>query len=272
MKKAILVVSFGTSYIDTLKKTIEKVEDRIRDEFKEYDIFRAFTSHMIIRSLKAKEGISVKTPGEALEQLYRDGYEEVILQPLHIMPGEEYHYVMIEMKKYKDKFKSIELGRPALYYQGIEHLPQDYDIFIDAIKPLIAEDGATLFMGHGTAHPANSCYGCLQNRLIDLGYNNVFIGTVEGYPTLEDAEKRLNGHKKVTLAPLMLVAGDHARNDMAGDEEDSWKTILEEKGYEVEVKLVGLGELNGIQEMYVNHIKDTISGEYKGEGQTKKGR
>ena len=273
MKKAILVVSFGTIYLDTLEKTIEKAERQIRDQFSEYDIYRAFTSHMIIKKLKEKYEIFVDTPEEMLEKLYEDGYEEVIMQPLHMIPGEEFIYINKIAELFKEKFEVLKVGRPIFYYQGIEELPQDYSLFIEATKELYEENSAVVLMGHGTAHPANSVYGCLQAVFEDEGYENVFVTTVEGYPNFENVIRRLKRKNisEVTIAPLMVVAGDHARNDMASDDEDSLKSMLEAEGIKVDVHLKGLGENEKFNELYINRIDDLINNRYVGAGQTKKG-
>ena len=273
MKKAILVVSFGTSYLDTLEKTIEKAEKQIRDKFSEYDIYRAFTSHMIIKKLKEKYEIFVDTPEEILEKLYETGYEEVIMQPLHMIPGEEFIYINKIAEAFKEKFEVLKVGRPIFYYQGIEELPQDYSLFIEATKELYEENNAVVLMGHGTAHPANSVYGCLQAVFEDDGYENVFVTTVEGYPNFENVISRVKRKNisEVTIAPLMVVAGDHARNDMASDDEESLKSMLEAEGIKVNVHLKGLGENEKFNELYINRIDDLINNRYVGVGETKKG-
>ncbi|WP_294134801.1 sirohydrochlorin cobaltochelatase [uncultured Clostridium sp.] len=273
MKKAILVVSFGTSYLDTLEKTIEKAEKQIRDNFSEYDIYRAFTSHKIIKKLKEKYEIFIETPEEMLEKLYENGYEEIIMQPLHMIPGEEFIYINKIADSFKEKFEILKVGRPIFYYQGIEELPQDYSLFIEATKELYEENNAVVLMGHGTAHPANSVYGCLQAVFEDEGYENVFVTTVEGYPNFENVIKRLRRRNisEVTIAPLMVVAGDHARNDMASDEDESLKSMLEAEGIKVNVHMRGLGESEKFNKLYINRIDDLINNRYVGAGETKKG-
>ena len=273
MKKAILVVSFGTSHLDTLRVTIEKAENQIRDHFNDYDIYRAFTSHKIIRKLREKYEMFIDTPEEVMAKLYEDDYEDVIIQPLHIIPGEEYIYINKIGEAYKDKFRSVKMGRPIFYYQGIENLPQDYSLFIEATKKLYEENNAVVYVGHGTAHSANAVYGCLQTVFEDEGYENVFVGTVEGYPNFEAVLKRLKRKNidEVTLAPLMVVAGDHAKNDMASDEEGSWKSMLEKEGIKVNIYLKGLGENERFNQLYINRIEDFINERYIGIGETKKG-
>ena len=273
MKKAILVVSFGTSHLDTLRVTIEKAENQIRDHFNDYDIYRAFTSHKIIRKLREKYEMFIDTPEEVMAKLYEDDYEDVIIQPLHIIPGEEYIYINKIGEAYKDKFRSVKMGRPIFYYQGIENLPQDYSLFIEATKKLYEENNAVVYVGHGTAHSANAVYGCLQTVFEDEGYENVFVGTVEGYPNFEAVLKRLKRKNidEVTLAPLMVVAGDHAKHDMASDEEGSWKSMLEKEGIKVNIYLKGLGENERFNQLYINRIEDLINERYIGIGETKKG-
>ena len=273
MKKAILVVSFGTSHLDTLRVTIEKAENQIRDHFNDYDIYRAFTSHKIIRKLREKYEMFIDTPEEVMAKLYEDDYEDVIIQPLHIIPGEEYIYINKIGEAYKDKFRSVKMGRPIFYYQGIENLPQDYSLFIEATKKLYEENNAVVYVGHGTAHSANAVYGCLQTVFEDEGYENVFVGTVEGYPNFEAVLKRLKRKNidEVTLAPLRVVAGDHAKNDMASDEEGSWKSMLEKEGIKVNIYLKGLGENERFNQLYINRIEDLINERYIGIGETKKG-
>lgn len=266
MKKAILVVSFGTTHQDTLKLTIEKIEHKVREEFKGYEIRRAFTAHIIIKVLKERDRIYIDTPEEALGKLRDEGYEEVIVQPLHIIPGAEFDYIKLVVDKFKEEkaFKSIKLGRPALFFQKGEDTPDDYCIFIDSIKSIIPKDKEMVFMGHGTAHHANACYSCLQYMFIKEAMHNVHIGTVDGYPTLQDIIRILKKKqvKELKLAPLMLVAGDHAKNDMASEEEDSWQSMLKAEGMKVDIYLHGLGEIDAFQDIYLEHIKDAIEGTY----------
>lgn len=273
MKKAIVVVSFGTSYLESLKNSIESVEDKIRREFKEYYVCRAFTSLKIIKKLRNSRNIYVDTPEEVLEKLYEDGIEEVIIQPLHLIPGEEYAYIKNIFQIFKDRFKSLKLGRPIFYYQGIEELPSDYSLFIESIKDLISGNQAVVMVGHGSVNPANSVYGCLQTVLEDEGYDNVFVGTVEGYPNFESVLKRVKKKNinEVMLMPLMLVAGDHAINDMASDDEESWKSMFELENIKVNLHIKGLGEVDEFGQLYVDRIYDVINNRYEGIGETKKG-
>ena len=272
MKKAILVVSFGTSYLEPLKNSIENVENKIRNQFKDYDVYRAFTSHMIIKKLEIVHGLIVEKPEELLERLYIEGYEEVIIQPLHIIPGEEFSYIKNIEVYFKDKFKSIKVGRPIFYYQGIEGLPEDYSLFIKSIKGIIEGEEAVVMMGHGTVHPSNAVYGALQSVLNDEGYKNVFVGTVKGYPNfisvLNKIKKR--GIKKVLLMPLMLVSGNHAINDMTSEKDNSWKSMLEAEGIEVKLWTKGLGEVDEFAQLYIDRVDDLINNRYIETGKIKK--
>lgn len=264
MKKAILVVSFGTSYLEPLKNSIENVENKIRNQFKDYDVHRAFTSHMIIKKLEIVHGLIVEKPEELLERLYIEGYEEVIIQPLHIIPGEEFSYIKNIEVYFKDKFKSIKVGRPIFYYQGIEGLPEDYSLFIKSIKGIIEGEEAVVMMGHGTVHPSNAVYGALQSVLNDEGYKNVFVGTVKGYPNFTSVLNKIKkrGIKKVLLMPLMLVAGNHAINDMTSEKDNSWKSMLEAEGIEVKLWTKGLGEVDEFAQLYIDRVDDLINNRY----------
>ncbi|PAB57986.1 sirohydrochlorin cobaltochelatase [Anaeromicrobium sediminis] len=260
-KKGILVVSFGTSYADTRKVTIEAVEEKIAKEFADYEVKRAFTSNMIIKKLKERDGIMVDTPEEALNRMKEEGFEEVIVQPLHIMAGAEYDDLVEATKAYKDTFKKLSVGNPVL--AG----PVSYEKAVNALMTQVGklEKGeAAVVMGHGTHHAANASYAALQNKFDDKELP-VYVGTVEAHPALEDviAKLKKDNVKKVKLMPYMLVAGDHAQNDMAGDEEDSWKTVLKKEGFEVEIYLHGLGENKEYQNIYVENTKEAISGEHE---------
>lgn len=257
-KKGILIVSFGTSYAETRKATIEACEKKIADSFKDYEVRRAFTSNIIRKVLKTRDNIIIDSPEEALQKMKNNGFKNVIVQPLHIIPGEEYDEILNEVKKFDNQFEKLIVGRPILY--SID----DYQIAVDGLKkdiPKLKKNQAIIFMGHGTHHPANACYSALQLK-IDEGYSNVFIGTVEGYPELDNIIPKLKRNKinEITLIPYMVVAGDHAQNDMGGKEEDSWQNILKKEGFKVNVILKGLGEYPLYQDIYVQHVKDSING------------
>lgn len=267
MKKAILVVSFGTTYQEGLQLNIESVENKIREAFPGYEVRRAFTSRIVIKRLAARDGIQIDTETEAIQKLEQEGYKEVYIQPLHVVGGEEYDKIKRIVVKYahqKEKaFDKIVIGRPLLYYTGQEDKPDDYLEAIQALKnqvPGLEKQEAVVFMGHGGVHPANTAYAALHMKMEEAGLENVFVYTVEGFPALESVIARLNRQKikKVTLMPFMLVAGDHVNNDMAGDEEDSAKSQLLKAGFEVAVYLHGLGENPAIQQLYIQHLKDAM--------------
>lgn len=256
MKKAVLVVSFGTSYEETRKKTIEACENKIKVSLKDYDFYRAYTSNMIIRKIKKRDNIIIENPIEALDRLRKEGYEEVIVQTLHIICGEEFNKLKCQVEGYQSKFKNIILGRPLLTYI------EDYKEVASAIGhqlPKMDNNEAVVFMGHGTYHESHSAYPALEYVLRDHGIN-AYVGTVEGYPEIEHVIKRLkeDNIQIVNLMPFMLVAGDHAINDMAGEEEDSWKNIFESHDFKVKVHLKGLGENPYIQDKFVSHATDCI--------------
>lgn len=256
MKKAVLVVSFGTSHEDTRAKTIDAVTAEIAETLKGYDVRTAFTSS-IIKKILERRGKSIDNVEQALTKLRDEGYEKVIIQPLHVICGEEFHNILKETAAFKNDFASLKIGNPLL-----THI-DDYRMVVKAFDAEIKatnNETAIVFMGHGTHHPANSAYACLQSIFNDEGYNNVLIGTVEGHPEFDDVLTTLkkDGYKQVKLLPLMLVAGDHAKNDMAGEEEDSWKSILEAEGFEIEIVLKGMGENEAIRNLYVEHVKTVI--------------
>lgn len=270
-KKAVLVVSFGTTYLEAQKLNIEGVENKIRSAFPEYDVRRAFTSRIVIKRIADRDGIKIDTEKQALEKLKAEGYKEVIVQPLHMIPGDEFDKVgkMVEQYAKNKTFDRISLSRPLIYYSGQEEKPDDYAVAIDALKtqlPKMERRDAVVFVGHGGNHPANAAYAALQLRIQDAKLKNVFVTTVdgEGYPTFESVIEKMkeNKIKKVTLMPLMLVAGDHANNDMAGDEPDSMKSRLVKAGFKVETYLHGLGENQAAQNIFVQHVKDAIEHKY----------
>lgn len=273
MKKAILVVSFGTSDLEAIESSIAVIEKEISNEFKEYDVVRAFTAHRIIKKIKEKTGQDIPTPEEAVKNLRELGYEELIIQPLHLIAGEEYEYIKKVFNDNKENFNKILLGRPIFYYGGADETPNDYIEFINAIEEeLFNDDKAIVLFGHGTAHPSNAAYGCLQNILNYKGYDNVFITTVEAYPRVNDLItilKRKN-IKSVKVIPLLLVAGHHAKKDMAGNQEGSLKGDLEKAGISTEMVIKGLGEYELFRKLYTLRVKDVIEGTYHMIGETKK--
>ena len=255
----ILAVSFGTSYNDSRDITIGAIEKSLEDAFLEYPVRRAFTSQIIIDKLAERDGLEIDNVTQALDRAVADGFKNLIVQPTHLMNGLEYMDIVNELKEYESDFEKIAIGEPLLTSDA------DYEAVINAITEDTKsyDDGETaiVYMGHGTEAESNQVYATMQEKLTASGHSNYYIGTVEAAPTLEDVVKALKEagtYKKVVLQPLMVVAGDHANNDMAGDEEDSWKTALEAEGFEVESRLVGLGELAGIREIYVQHTQTAI--------------
>lgn len=263
-KSVILVVSFGTSYNDSRDITIGAVEEAIAKAYPDYEVRRAFTSQIIIDKLKERDNLEIDNVEEALDRLVADGVKELIVQPTHVMSGYEYDDLYNAVSQYADKFDKVVMGAPLL--TSDEDFDKVIEVLVNETKEYASDDTAVVFMGHGTEHDANATYAKLQEKITAAGYNNYYIGTVEATPTLEDVMESLKagGYKKVVLEPLMIVAGDHANNDMAGDEEDSWKTILTGEGYEVECVLRGLGEFEGIQAVYAEHVQDAINAETDG--------
>ncbi len=258
MKNGILVVSFGTTYEEARKLCIESIENKIRNEFKDFEVRRAFTSNMVIKKLKERDNLYIDTVEEALEKFEKEGFEEVYIQSLHIIPGHEYEKIAIQVDKYNEKnsFNVLKLSQPLLYnnddyYRVIEVLDKE-------ISTLNKNKGLIL-MGHGTDHKANECYRIFEERLRNKGFENVYMGTVEGYQPIDEIIPLLkkNEIKKVKLQPFMLVAGDHVLNDMVGDEH-SWKAKLEEEGFEVEAEIKGLGEKAKFQEIFINNLRKSF--------------
>lgn len=258
---AILVVSFGTSYNDSREITIGAIENAIQEAYPEYEVRRAFTSQIIIDKLAERDGLEIDNVTEALDRAVADGIKNLIVQPTHLMDGLEYTDLVDELAEYEEDFEQIVVGDPLLTSE------EDYTKVITAITDATAEydDGQTaiVFMGHGTEAESNHIYADMQEKLTAAGFENYFVGTVEATPSLDDIVAALSAkgnYTKVILEPLMVVAGDHANNDMAGDEEDSWKTALEAEGYEVECLIHGLGENEAIQQIYVDHVQAAVDG------------
>lgn len=263
-KKVILVVSFGTSYNNTRVLTIDAIEAAIAQAYPDYEVRRAFTSQTIIDKLKKRDGLEIHNVDEAMKQLVADGVETVVVQPTHIMNGLEYDEMVAAIQPYIKNFASLAYGAPLLSSS------QDYLALVDAFKteimPNLSEDTALVLMGHGTEHFANATYAALDYTFKDQGMKNVFVGAVEGYPDLDTVidHVKAGGYGKVILHPLMVVAGDHAVNDMAGDEENSWKTHFKAAGFQVECVLRGLGEYSSIHGIYVAHANSTIIYNFSG--------
>ena len=260
-KDAIVVMSFGTTFKDTRQKTIDATVKAIQAAHPDVKVVTAFTSHIIIDRIAKNEGIKYPTPEEALTQLKDEGYTRVALASLDVIPGMEYAYDKGVYDNYKNQFKKMTLGTSLMYWQGQEDQPDDVTETIEALMtqfPKQKKDEAILIMAHGTPQVSNAYYSVIQAKINELGLKNVFVYTVEGWPSLETVMPKLkaNGIKKVTLMPMMMVAGDHANNDMAGSEPDSHKSQLEAAGYKVDAYIHGIGENEKIRALYVKRAND----------------
>lgn len=257
-EKVLLAVSFGTSYDDNRELSIGAVESALQTAFPDYELRRAFTSQTIIDIL-ADRDIIIDNVTEAMDRLVADGVKEVLIQPTHVMSGFEYDDTIAEITPYADQFEKFSVGAPLLTSQA------DFDEVVSVLTAdtadYAAEDTAIVLMGHGTEHASNAVYAKLQEVFKDTGYDNYIVGTAEHEPALEDVVVLVgqSGATKVVLMPLMIVAGDHASNDMAGDEEDSWKSVFTAAGYEVETVLKGLGQYPGIQAIFVRHASEALT-------------
>ncbi len=256
-KDAIVVMTFGTTFTDTRAKTIDATIDGIKAAHPGVKVVTAYTSHIIIDRVKANEGITFPTPEEALDQLKAEGYTRVALATLDVIPGMEYDYDLGVFHNYKQNFKKMTLGTPLMYWQGQEGQDDDVTEAMEALAtqfPKTKKGEGIVIMAHGTPNISNAYYSVIQAKLQELGYDNVFIETVEGWPSLETIIPKLKAKniKKVTIMPMMMVAGDHANNDMAGDEDDSHKSILEKEGIEVTAYIHGIGENEAIRNVFVN--------------------
>ena len=276
----ILVVSFGTSFNDSRVADIKGIEDALQEAYPDWTIRRAFTAQIIINHIQARDDERIDNVEQAFERAVENEVKNLVVQPTHLMHGAEYDELMETVEAYKDKFETLKVSEPLLGEVGedatvinddkkavAESITKEaldkagYDN-IDAAK----EDGtAFVFMGHGTSHAAKISYSQMQEQMTELGYDNVFIGTVEGEPEDTSCEAVINavseaGYKKVILRPLMVVAGDHANNDMAGEDEDSWLSMFNASGKfeSVDTQIYGLGEIKEVQQIYVAHTKAAI--------------
>ena len=254
----LMVVSFGTSFNDNRRLTIGAIESAIEDAFPDWSIRRGFTSQIIIDHVLRRDGEVIDNVGEALDRAVANGVKTLVIQPTHLMNGFEYNDVVDEAAQYADAFEAVAIGEPLLASDD------DFAAVAGAIVAATAEydDGNTaiVFMGHGTEAESNSVYAKMQQVLTNAGNEHYYIGTVEAEPALDDVLALVDAgeYARVVLRPLMIVAGDHANNDMAGDEEGSWKTAFEAAGYEVECVIKGLGELEAIQQLFVQHAQAAV--------------
>ncbi len=258
-KRAILVVSFGTTYPQTREETIGAIEREISETYPQYLIRRCFTSSIVRRVMSEREGLQIDDVPGALQRLVDEGVTEVAVQPTHVMHGFEYDKLQAQAAAFNDRFARLALGRPLLSSTA------DYQAVVQALrnefaKPLSTPQTALVLMGHGTEHFANACYAALNDHIRAAGVKNLFVGAVEGYPEVDDLLNQMSGSgvERVVLAPLMVVAGDHARNDMAGAGPDSWKSRFESAGYPVTCILKGLGSYRAIRKIYLSHLNEIL--------------
>ena len=274
----LLVVSFGTSYNDSRVADIKGIEDALQAAYPDWSVRRAFTAQIIINHVQARDGEKIDNMTQALDRAVANGVKNLVVQPTHLMHGAEYDEMCEAIEQYKDKFESVSIAEPLLGEVGSDAtvINADKEAVAKAITAAAVADAgfesldaakdagtAFVFMGHGTAHVAKVTYSQMQTQMQNLGYENVFIGTVEGEPEETACEAVIEavkaaGYTNVILRPLMVVAGDHANNDMAGAEEDSWKTMFEAAGFTVDCQIHGLGEIADVQALYVAHTKAAI--------------
>ena len=276
----LLVVSFGTSFNDSRAEDIKGIEDALQEAYPDWSVRRAFTAQIIINHVQARDGEKIDNMDQALERAVNNGVKNLVVQPTHLMHGAEYDELSEAVENYKDKFESVKIAEPLLGEVGSDATVINADkeavakaitdeavkaAEYDSLEAAEADGTAFVFMGHGTSHVANVSYDQMQTQMEQLGYKNVFIGTVEGEPEDTACEAVIDkikeaGYKKVILRPLMVVAGDHANNDMAGDDDDSWKSQFEASGAfdSIETQIEGLGRIPAVQQIYVEHTKAAI--------------
>ena len=277
----ILVVSFGTSFNDSRVADIKGIEDALQEAYPDWSVRRAFTAQIIINHVQARDGEYIDNMDQALERAEKNGVKNLIIQPTHLMHGAEYDELMEADEAYQDKFETVKVAEPLLGEVGADAtvINADKEAVAEAvIKEAVKDAGydsleaanedkvAFVLMGHGTSHTAKVSYSQMQTQMDELGYQNVFIGTVEGEPEGTACEEVIDavaqaGYKKVILRPFMVVAGDHANNDMAGSEEDSWMSMFKASGKfdSVDAQITGLGSIDAIQQLYVAHTKDVMN-------------
>ena len=277
----ILVVSFGTPFNNSRAADIKGIEDALQAAYPDWSVRRAFTAQIIINHVQARDGEKIDNVNQALDRAVNNGVKNLIVQPTHLMHGAEYDELIGELDNYKDQFESVQVAEPLLGEVGADATVINADkkavaeiLTAEAVKTAgydsldaAKEDGAAfVFMGHGTSHTAKVSYSQMQTQMQELGYDNVFIGTVEGEPEETACEAVIDaaaeaGYTKVILRPLMVVAGDHANNDMAGGDEDSWLSMFKASGKfdSVDTQIAGLGEIEGIQQIYVEHTADAMN-------------
>ena len=254
----LLVLSFGTSFNDSRRLTIGAIEQSLEDAFPNYSVRRGFTANIIIDHVERRDGIHIDDINEALDRAVKNGVKNLVVQPTHLMNGIEYDELSGKVASYSDAFDKVVIGEPLL--TSDDDFKRVENAIVDWTKEYDDGKTAICFMGHGTEHASNSVYAKMQDLLTADGHTNYFVGTVEATPSVEDVLEKVKagGYEKVVLEPLMVVAGDHANNDMAGDDEDSWKSVFEAEGFEVQCILRGLGENEEIRKIYVEHAQKAI--------------
>lgn len=254
----LLVLSFGTSFNDSRRLTIGAIEDELEKAFPDYSVRRGFSANIIIDHVQRRDGILIDDVKASLDRAVENEVKNLVVQPTHLMSGQEYNDIVDEVAQYSDAFEKVVFGEPLLTsdddFKRVEQAIVDWTAEYDDGKTAIC------FMGHGTEAESNGIYQKMQDLLTADGYENYFVGTVEAEPSLETILEMVKAgeYERVVLEPLMVVCGDHANNDMAGDEEDSWKSVFESEGYEVECLLRGLGENPDIRRIYVDHAQTAI--------------
>ena len=274
-EKELLVVSFGTSFNDSRVEDIKGIEDALAEAFPDWSVRRAFTAQIIINHIQARDGEKIDNMEQALDRAVANGVKTLVVQPTHLMHGAEYDEMCEALEEYKDKIETIVVAEPMLGEVGSDAtvINADKEAVAKAVVAAALEEAgyestekaaedstAFVFMGHGTAHVAKVTYSQMQTQMQNLGYENVFIGTVEGEPEETACENVIEavkaaGYTKVVLRPLMVVAGDHANNDMAGSDDDSWKTMFEAAGLNVTCQISGLGRIEAVEQLYVAHTQ-----------------
>ena len=277
----LLVVSFGTSFNDSRVEDIKAIEDALQEAYPDWSVRRAFTAQIIINHVQARDGEAIDNMEQALERAVANGVQNLIIQPTHLMHGAEYDELVEAVEAYQDQFASVAVAEPLLGEVGSDAtvINEDKQAVAEALtaeavagagydsaEAAAEDETAFVFLGHGTSHTANVSYSQMQTQMTELGYDNVFIGTVEGEPEGTDCESIISavaeaGYTKVVLRPLMVVAGDHANNDMAGEDADSWLSMFNASGNfeSVDAQIEGLGRIEAIQDLYVAHTAAVMS-------------
>ena len=278
-EKEILVVSFGTSYNNSRAQDIQGIEEALEQAYPGWSVRRAFTAQIIINHVQARDGEVIDNMEQALERAAANGVKQLVVQPTHLMHGSEYDEMMDAVEAYRSRFESVAVAEPLLGEVGSDATVINpdkaavaraitaaalADAGYDSLESAAADGTAFVFLGHGTAHVAKVSYSQMQTQLDDLGYDNAWIGTVEGKPEDTAAQAVIDavkaaGYTKVVLRPLMVVAGDHAHNDMAGEDPESWKSLFTAAGLEVDVQIAGLGSVPAVQQLYVDHTGEAMA-------------